>query len=115
MAIIANWLGTLLRRGNFVRSCYHLLKVLIRKKGKLSDKVMERSWVLKEPPFLTSFYLYGFDFTRDFVINAQHCLPLGVVKHNIHLMIDEEKAVDPMNATCAQKLKILSEKLALFP
>ena len=61
------------------------------------------------------YHLYRFDFTRDFVIDAQHCLPLGVVKHNFHLMFDEEKEVDPMDATCAQKLKILSEKLALFP
>ena len=30
-------------------------------------------------------------------------------------MFDEEKEVDPMNATSAQKLKILSEKLALLP
>ena len=56
--------------------------------------------------------LYGFDLTRDFVIDAQHGLPLGVVKHDFHLTFDE---TDELDQDSHQKSKILSERLSSFP
>ena len=61
------------------------------------------------------YHLYGFDLTKDFVIDAQHGLPLGVVKHDFHLMFDEAKEMDTGHVTSSQKFKLLSDRLALFP
>ena len=40
-------------------------------------------------------HLYGFDLTKNFVIDAQHGLPLGVVvKLDFHLMFDKAEEMD---------------------
>lgn len=61
------------------------------------------------PIFHQLYHLYKFDFTKDFVIDAQNGLPLGVIKHDFHMMFSE---LDPQ---FNQKLKTLSERLRAFP
>ena len=62
------------------------------------------------------YHLYGFKLTTDFVIDAQHGLPLGVVKHDFQRMFDDSSELDGEEGTSqSHKFKLLSERLAKFP